>query len=265
MILGSKPKSKLYISYFLIYTSCMYLSVIIPAYNEEKRISATLDHITEYLSRQSYDWEIIVVNNASTDDTGALVKYRQNGMPNLRIIDEARKGKGYAVTRGMLEANGELRLFMDADNSTTIDHIERMMPYIREGYSVVIGSLTEPGAQIVSGGEEPLWKVLFGKLGNKWIQLFAVWGINDTQRGFKIFTALAAKDIFPRLTIFGWGLDVEVLTIARLKRHKIKEIPITWNNDPDSKVNIWAYPQVLLHTLVVFRNRLLGIYKKDKP
>jgi len=242
----------------------MYLSVIIPAYNEEKRIGVTLDHIAEYLSRQSYDWEIIVVDNASTDGTGALVKQRQNRIPNLRLINKVPKGKGYAVTSGMLEANGELRLFMDADNSTTIDHIERMMPYIKEGHSIVIGSLTQPGAKIVSGGGEPLWKVFFGKLGNKWIQIFAVWGINDTQRGFKIFTAQATKDIFPRLTIFGWGFDIEVLAIARLKGYKIKEIPITWNNSLDSKINIWAYPQVLLETLVVFRNRLLGVYKKDK-
>lgn len=242
----------------------MYLSVIIPAYNEEKRISATLDHVIGYLSRQSYDWEIIVVNNASTDGTSALVKRRQNGVPNLRLIDEVRKGKGYAVACGMLEATGELRLFMDADNSTTIDHIERMMPYIKEGYSVVIGSLTEPGAKIVSGGEEPLWKILFGKLGNKWIQVFAIWGINDTQRGFKIFTAQAVKDIFPRLTIFGWGFDVEVLAIARLEGYKIKEIPVTWNNGPDSKVTLWAYIQCLLETLQVSRNRLLGVYKKER-
>ena len=239
----------------------MKLSIIIPAYNEEKRIGVTLDHIISYLSRQSYDWEIIVVNNASTDSTGALVKRRQNEHPNLRLIDEARRGKGYAVARGMLDAKGELRLFMDADNSTTIDHVERMMPYIKQGYSVVIGSLTEPGAEILSGGGEPLWKVIFGKLGNKWIQLFAVWGIKDTQRGFKMFTAQAAKDIFPRLTIFGWGFDVEALVLARLKGHKIKEIPVIWNNNRDSKVNIWAYPQVLLQTLAVFWNRLSGAYR----
>ena len=109
-----------------------------------------------------------------------------------------------------------------------------------------------------------MWKVLFGKLGNKWIQVFAVWGVNDTQRGFKIFTAQAAKDIFPRLTIFGWGFDVEVLAIARLEGYKIKEIPVTWNNGPDSKVTLWAYIQCLLETLQVFRNRLLGVYKKNK-
>ena len=240
------------------------LSVVIPAYNEAENLPACLQKVHSVLNTLKLDWEIIVVNNGSTDGTDTLVKNRQKEIPNLRLI-ESQKGKGHAVTRGMLDANGELRLFMDADNSTTIDHIERMIPYIKEGYSVVIGSLTEPGAKIVSGGEEPLWKVLFGKLGNKWIQIFAVWGIKDTQRGFKIFTARAAKDIFPRLTIFGGGFDAEALAIARLRGYKIKEIPVTWNNGPDSKVTLWAYIQCLLETLQIFRNRLLGVYKKDKP
>lgn len=253
-------KNGLYISYFLTYTLHMYLSVIIPAYNEEQRISATLDHIAEYLSRQSYDWEIIVVNNGSTDGTGTLVKNRQKEIPNLRLV-ESQKGKGYAVRRGMLEANGELRLYMDADNSTTIEHIELMLPYFKKGYSVVIGSLTEPGAKIVSVGKETLWRVPLAKLGNIWVQIFAVWGIKDTQRGFKMYTARAAEDIYSRLTILGWGVDIEVLAIARTRGYKIGEIPVTWNNGPDSKVTLWTYVQCLLQTLQVSKNRLLGIYR----
>ncbi|MBX4211498.1 MAG: glycosyltransferase family 2 protein [Candidatus Yanofskybacteria bacterium] len=241
----------------------MHLSVVIPAYNEEKRIGKTLESIDDYLRKQNFEYEIIVVNNNSKDGTEALVKSFQERMPALRLLNEKGPGKGHAVTRGMMEAQGDYRLFTDADNATTIDHIERMMPYFSQGYDIVIGSITVPGATIVKGGEEPLWRVILGKLGNKWIQIFAVWGIKDTQRGFKMFTAKAAKNIFPRLTIFGWGFDIEVLAIGRLLGYKIKEVPITWNNDPNSKVNIWAYPQVLLQTLRVFWNKLTGVYMRS--
>ena len=240
----------------------MYLSVIIPAYNEEKRIGKTLEAIGEYLKRQSYDWEVIVVNDASRDDTVKVVSDFVLSASNFRLIsNEINRGKGYAVTCGMMEAQGELRLFMDADDSTSIDHLERMIPHINNGCDVVIGSLAVPGARVVQGGEEPWYRVLMGKLGNKWIQVFAVWGIHDTQRGFKLFTARAAQTIFPRLTIFGWGFDIEVLALARKFGFKIKEVPVTWDNDPNSKVNIWAYPKVLMETVQVRWNLLIGRYE----
>src|SRR3989344_2756599 len=157
---------------------------------------------------------------------------------------------------------GELRVFTDADNSTSIDHVERMMPFIGS-HDVVIGSLAVPGAKIVQGGGEPWYRVLMGKLGNKWIQIWAVWGINDTQRGFKMFTAKATQAIFPKLTIFGWGFDVEVLALAKKFGFKIKEVPVTWDNDPNSKVNFWAYPQVLLQTLKVRWNLMTGQYNSQ--
>jgi len=160
-----------------------------------------------------------------------------------------------------MEARGRYRLFMDADNSTTIDHLDKMMPYFNQGYDVVIGSIAVSGAKIVKGGGEPFWRVILGKLGNLWIQIFAVPGIKDTQRGFKVFSDEAVKDIFPCLTIFGWGIDIEILALARKFKYKIKEVPVTWNNDPNSKVNIWAYPQVLLQTLKVFINLLTNKYK----
>lgn len=238
----------------------MHLSVIIPAYNEARRIGATLQDVARYLRRQPYAYEVIVVNNGSTDRTADIVRRFQGTMPELHCIDENRRGKGHAVATGMLRATGDYRLFMDADNSTTIDHLDVMMPFFDRGYDVVIGSIAVTGARIVAGGGEPLWRVILGKLGNKWIQLLAVWGISDTQRGFKVFTARAVRDIFPRLTIFGWGFDVEVLALARKFHYRIKEVPVTWNNDPDSKVNIWAYPRVLAETLKVFWNLRTGVY-----
>lgn len=239
----------------------MYLSVIIPAYNEAKRIGPTLQATGTWLAKQEFDSEIIVVDNRSTDATKDVVRGWMHQFPFIRLIEEKRPGKGYAVQAGMLFAAGQVRLFTDADNSTTIDHFERMRPYLSQGKDIVIGSLAVPGAKIVSGGGEPWWRVLMGKAGNLWIQLFAVPGIWDTQRGFKVFTEKATKDIFPRLTIFGWGFDVEVLAIARSRGYAIKEVPITWNNDPDSKVNIWAYPKVLFDTLRVFTKRVRRVYK----
>ena len=238
----------------------MHLSVIIPAYNEEKRIGKTLEAVSAYLKKQSFSWEIVVVNNNSKDRTVDLIQEYQAHIPHLKLLHESQPGKGYAVAKGMLGASGDFRLFTDADNSTSIDHIERMMPYFQKGYDVVIGSLTEPGSKIVSGGEEPIWRGILGEVGNKWIQGFAGWGVSETQRGFKMLTAKAVKEIFPRLTVFGWGFDVEVLAIAKLKGYKIKEVPVTWDNDPDSKVNIWAYPQVLLQTIQIFWNKITGRY-----
>lgn len=239
----------------------MKLSVIIPAYNEEKRIVSTLKAIADYLRNQSYESEVVVVNNSSKDKTVEVANEFGENIPNFRIIDEPRPGKGYAVTTGMLAARGDYRLFTDADNSTSIDQIEKMWPEIDKGYEVVVGSLAVKGAKVLKGGEEPLLRVIFGKLGNKWIQVFAVWGISDTQRGFKLFRANAVENIFPRLTIFGWGFDVEVLALAKKFGHKIKEIPVVWDNDPESTVNFWAYPQVLMQTLKIFWNKISGKYK----
>jgi glycosyltransferase involved in cell wall biosynthesis len=240
----------------------MELSVIIPAYNEAKRIGATLESVGAWLKRQPFDSEIVVVDNNSTDGTADVAREYHQQFPAIRVIAEKRPGKGYAVAAGMQFATGARRLFMDADNSTTIDHLDIMMPFIESGYDVVIGSLAVPGAVVLSGGQEPLWRRLLGKAGNMWIQLWAVPGIWDTQRGFKLFTARAAQDIFSRITIGGWGFDVEALAIARVHGYRIKEIPVTWKNAADSKVNVWAYPQVLMQTVQVFWNRMKGTYGK---
>ena len=238
----------------------MYLSVVIPAYNEAKRIGTTLQAVCTWLAGQSYDWEVIVVDNRSTDTTADVVRGVMQQFHNIRLIQEKRPGKGYAVTAGMLFAAGEVRVFMDADNSTAIDHFAKMQPLIEGGTDIVIGSLAVKGASVVRGGSEPLWRQALGKAGNLWIQLWAVPGIWDTQRGFKAFTAKAAQEIFPRLAIFGWGFDVDVLACARARGFSIAEIPVTWNNPPETRVNIWAYPKVLLDTVKVGFRRIFRRY-----
>lgn len=241
----------------------MELSIVIPARNEARNIGRTLEAVCSWLSHKPWQSEVIVVANSSTDGTADIARGYAGRCPGLAVIDEPRRGKGYAVQTGMRAATGRIRMFMDADHSTTIDHYDLFAPHVAQGCDVVIGSVAVRGASVDGQGKEPLWRVLFGKLGNKWIQLFGIWGIQDTQRGFKIFSQRAAEAIFPRLTIFGWGFDVEVLAIARARGLCIKELPVThWRNAPDSKVNIWSYPQVLMQTLKVFRNRIIGRYKK---
>lgn len=238
----------------------MYISVIIPAYNEEKRIEKTLLSAHEYLSRQNYEYEIIVVSDGSSDGTVATVQRLTSNIQHLRVIDNKENhGKGWAVRQGMIEARGDYRLFMDADNSTAVDHLDKFWPHILDGYDVVIASIVVNGADMAH--TEPFHKRILGKLGNLWIQFWVLPGIWDSQRGFKLFTARAAEAIFPKLKITRWGFDIEVLALARKFGFKIKEVPIKWVNDTESKVKPSAYLQVLLETLKIRWNLWTGIYK----
>lgn len=239
----------------------MKLSVIIPAYNEERNIQSTIKDIDQYLSSKSIEHEIIVVTDGSKDRTVEVVKELIPQMPPLQLIEEKiNHGKGYSVKKGMLAATGDIRLFTDADNSTRINHIERMLPYLNQGYDVVIGSIAVKGHTVASGSE-PIWRRLFGKLGNLYIQMLAVRGIHDTQRGFKVFTARAVEKIFPLLTIKRFGFDVEILALARKFGYKIKEMPVDWKNDPNSHVGLKVYLEVLRETAQVRWNLWTGQYK----
>ena len=236
----------------------MLLSVVIPAYNEEKRIIKTLQSLKDYFKNKDYKYEILFINDGSKDNTVQIVKnFDLNG---LRVIDNKKNnGKGYVVKQGMLKAKGKFRLFMDADNATTVDHIEKMLPYFDENYDVVIASIAVKGAKIAN--TEIFYKRIFGQIGNLFIQLMLVPGIKDTQRGFKIFTAKAAEDIFKRLTLKRWGFDFEALAVARKLGYKIKEVPIRWENDPESKVKLGAYIKTLLEVIKVRLNLWEGVYE----
>ena len=241
----------------------MYLSVIIPAYNEEKHIRKTIESIYQYLSGKNIEHEIIVVTDGSTDKTDDIVNSVASLVPSLSLLRfSVNKGKGYAVKEGMLKATGNYRLFTDADNATSIDHIEKMMPYFNQGYNIVIASIAIKGS-VVASGSEPVWRRLFGTMGNLFIQLMAVPGVSDTQRGFKMITAEAADKIFSKMTIDRWGFDIEMLALARKFKYKIKEIPITWKNDPNtaSHPRLSAYFQVLMETVKIRWNLISGKYK----
>ena len=243
----------------------VYLSVIIPAYNEAKRIGNTLLDIDKYLSEQDYSYEILVVVAGATDNTEEVVENYKKLVKNLRTLVLKIKPKGHAVRKGMLDATGEWRLFMDADNSTSIDHLDKMWPRVQEGHEVIISS-REPrdakGAkQAVS---QSLLKRLLGNFGNLLIQIFGVWGIWDTQNGFKMLSAKATQDIFSRAKINGFGFDIELLALAKRLGYKIDIIPANWINDPHSTVTFSSYLYVFVELMQIRWNLIRNIYDIDK-
>ncbi len=239
-----------------------HLSVVIPAFDEESRLPATLRDVVKYLSGQPYVSEVLVVDDGSRDSTAQTVcSWPQDPIP-VRLIqhpDRANHGKGAAVRRGMLAASGDFRLFMDADNSTTVDHVERFWPLFQQGFDLLIGSRRTAGSVVAV--HQPWYKELAGRGGNLWIRFLAVPGIIDTQAGFKVFTRRSTEIIFPRLTVNRWGYDIEVLVIARKHGLRFREVPITWINSEGSKVRPSTYLQVLAEVLRIRLNALRGLYE----
>ncbi|MDO8495211.1 MAG: glycosyltransferase family 2 protein [bacterium] len=239
----------------------MYLSVIIPAYNESKRIGKTLQSVHDFLSKQSYDYEILVVNDGSKDNTGEVVQGLTAQIANLRLIDnKENQGKGGVVRQGMLQAQGEIRLFMDADNSTTVDQITNFLPYFKEGYDIVIGSRRVKGAVIAV--KQPWVRDFLGGVFRFVVHTIVPLGVKDSQAGFKAFSAKATESIFPAQTITRWAFDVEILAIARKLKLKIKETPIHWINDTESHVKLSGMIRMLFEVLQVRKNLWLGKYNQ---
>ncbi len=228
----------------------MYLSVIIPCYNEEKRIGKTLEAIHSYLKNQPYQSEIIVVDNGSTDSTAQIVNGFQNSIPNLNILTEKSHGKGWAVKQGMLFSKGDYRLFTDADNSTDIAQVEKLFKYIHQGYDVVISSRKVAGAILTQA--QPISRIWLGNIFAWFVRLVIPLGnIRDTQNGFKLFSSRVASKIFAEQTIYHWAFDVEVLALAKKFGFKIKEVPITWVNDERSKMNIKGMVQMIFEIILI--------------
>src|SRR5215468_1808306 len=237
------------------------LSVVIPAFNEARRLPHTLGDVLAYLGRQPYRSEVLVVDDGSSDETARVVREWPASSTALRVIahpDGRNHGKGATVRRGMAEAVGRYRLFMDADNSTTLDHVEAFWPWFEQGYDAVIGSRDVAGAHVVI--HQPWYKELGGKVGNLIIRALAAPGIADTQAGFKMFSQRCVEDILPRLTIERWGFDVELIVAARCRGYRVKELPITWRNNTASTVPAFAYVQVLGEVWRVRRQRAAGRY-----
>lgn len=240
------------------------MSVIVPAYNEERRLSKTLKEIDKYLGKQTYEYEIIVVNDGSKDGTAAIVRSLMPKIRNLQLSDnKINHGKGWVVRQGMLDAQGKYRLFMDADNSTSIKQVEKMWPYFKEGYDIIIGSRDIKGAVIPV--PQPWYRIMLGNVFNLIVQTISgLWGIWDTQCGFKYFSEKAVDDIFSKCLIDRWAFDVEILVIAKKLGYKIKEVPIVWINDPESKVKLKGMVKMGFDLLKIRWNLLTHKYKYAK-
>ena len=242
----------------------MKLSVIIPAYNEEKRLPKTLKSIDEYLKRQNYPYQIIVVNDGSRDRTSQTVVNLQKEIANLKLIDrKINKGKGYSVKEGMLAGQGDYRLFMDADNSTSIDQIEKMWAWFEKGYDVVIGSRDIKGA--ILDPPQPIHRRIVGRF-FKLIRIMIcdLFKIKDTQCGFKCFTREATEIIFPKMKMNRFAFDVEILLIAKINGFKIKEVPVIWKNDPQSKVKLKSAIKMGIDLFKIRFYQLKGFYGKKQ-
>ncbi|OEU79263.1 MAG: hypothetical protein BA865_14450 [Desulfobacterales bacterium S5133MH4] len=230
----------------------IYLSVVIPAYNEEERIGRTLRKIDEYFSKQDYLYEIVVVDDGSTDGTSALVRKIAQEIPCIRLLEHGiNRGKGYSVRKGVLSSRGQLIIFSDADLSTPIEELDRLKMWIERGYNIAIGSRALPESEIVL--PQPWYRQRMGKVFNGFVRLLAIPEIKDTQCGFKLFRGEVAKFLFQRQTIDGFGFDAEILFIARKSGYTVREVPVRWINSPNSRVHILKDPFLMLRDLVIVR------------
>ncbi len=241
-------------------TEAPFLSVVIPAYNEEVRIVPTIGAIASHVSGLGRPWELLIADDGSRDGTVALVEGL--GLANLRVLRAPRNGgKGSAVQRGVLAAGGAAVLFADADNSTPIEEVERLLEKVtREGYHIAIGSRAASGAQ--EAHRSPVRRLLSGGL--RWIvrNVFRI-GVRDTQCGFKLYEREVARRLHTAQTIMGFSFDLEILYLAAKLGYRIAEVPVAWVDAPGSKLDTRAEAQRFLRDLLRIKwNDLRGLYAR---
>ncbi len=213
-----------------------FLSVVVPAYNEEKRIH-NVKQVIDYLEQQSYSYELIVVDDGSTDRTVEVTRQMAGQNGRVRILENGcNRGKGHAVKVGMLAARGQYLLFTDADLSTPITELEKFMTCFDQGYGVFIGSRRQKGARVAK--HQPWHRETMGRFFTWLTNVLVTKNVSDVTCGFKCFSREGAREIFSRQRLDGWSFDAEILFIAQKHGHRIKEIPVTWCNDPRTKVKL---------------------------
>jgi dolichyl-phosphate beta-glucosyltransferase len=240
-------------------TAQPYLSIVVPAYNEEKRLGASLKRMLAYFDTRNYDFEILVVNDGSTDETASIVQNISACRPEVRLLEYASNhGKGYAVRYGMLRAVGRFVLFSDADLATPIEEVEKLIAALEVGADVAIGSRDVAGSELVQ--RESIIRELGGRTFNKLVQLLTVPGIHDTQCGFKLFTAKACKDVFGICKVDDFAFDVEALYVAvKLLGLRVAEVPIKWAHQAGSKISPFRDGPRMVRTLFKIRMTRYGV------
>ncbi|MCX8072061.1 MAG: glycosyltransferase family 2 protein [Candidatus Binatia bacterium] len=217
----------------------MKLSVVIPAFNEARRILPSLERIFSYLGSQPYDSEVVVVDDGSTDATAALVRERFRDRPALRLLRYTpNRGKGYAVRQGALQARGDWVLISDADLSTPIEELPKLVRALEQGFDVAIGSRALPQSEVRK--RQNLLRERAGKLFNWWVRHVVDLPFHDTQCGFKLFQRERMAAVWPHLTVDRFAFDVELLAVALALGRRVAEVPVVWMNAPDSTVNFWS-------------------------
>ena len=242
------------------------LSIIIPAFNEAERIGSTLIEINEFLAASLLSYEIVVVDDGSSDGTVALVEEMAGEMPALRCIATSpNRGKGHAVRVGMLGSRGDIRLMADADGSTPATEIPLLVNPLRLGQvDVAIGSRYSEGSSCEI--KQPFYRRWWSRVANRVVQHALVPGIRDTQCGFKAFSAVAAESIFLRTKIDGWAFDLEALALARRMEFSVAEIAVHWSDDPRSRISPIADALRVMRELMTIRGNLRrGVYGQLEP
>ncbi len=213
------------------------ITVVIPAFNEEERILPTLRRIDEYLKEHADNGEIIIVDDGSSDGTADVVLREAERLTGIRLLrNDVNRGKGFSVRRGVLSATQELILISDADLSTPIEEVEKFLPWIGQGYEVVIGSRALRESDIIR--KQPWYRQSMGKIFNALVRVIVLGGFHDTQCGFKMFRSGPAKEIFKALKTERFAFDVEALLRAKKMGCQIKEVPVRWMNSPQSRVDV---------------------------
>ncbi len=235
-----------------------YLSLIIPAYNEETRLQKSLDKLADFVDGQKWPIEVLVVENGSTDRTFAIAKAFSAKHKAFKVLQIEGKGKGLAVREGMLAVQGEYRMMLDADLSMPVDQIPRFIPPQIEGKEVVIASREAPGAVRYN---EPHYRHIGGRIINGLIRLLALPNVHDSQCGFKCFHEAVAMDLFKVQQMDGWSFDVEILYIAKLRGYSLEELAIPWYYNEQSHVNPISDSLRMISDLLTIRaNARKGIY-----
>lgn len=239
----------------------IFLSVVIPTYNEERRIGKTLANIRKFLNSQNYPYEVVVVDDGSSDTTCNIVQIIAEGWPHIRLItNPVNRGKGAVVKQGVLNSHGQYILFTDADNATPIEQVNKLLKFVSD-YQVIIGSRHCPGAKIHI--PQARHRILLSRASNLLIRFLTVPGIYDTQCGFKLFEKSAGKSIFSNVKLERFGFDFEALVIAEHLGYKFKEVGIEWYNDPESKVRAGKEAlRTLRDLLKVKYNLMRGNYSR---
>ncbi|HEX9988828.1 MAG TPA: dolichyl-phosphate beta-glucosyltransferase [Chloroflexia bacterium] len=248
-----------------------FLSVVIPAYNEATRLPVTLERVMQYLEGRDYAFEVLVVDDGSEDHTADIVEEVAARHPNLGVVRNPHRGKGYAVRTGMLKARGRFILYSDADFSAPIEEIEKLLPHLMGRYSIAIGSREGSGAVRY---DEPFYRHLMGRVFNTFVRLVALPQFHDTQCGFKAFRRDAAFTLFRNLHLYGdnaadvkgamvTGFDVEVLYLGLKWGYKIKEVPVRWYYSKGANVNPLKDSYRMLRDIFKVRlNDVRGVYRK---